>query len=651
MYQMRGRQTLGEAMKKIAIVADGWRKFISYAWIGGSRKYIEEHQLDADLYVFNSFGNFSKDEKYNTGEYNIINLPDFREFDGILLDLSNVDNPQVRREILDKIQCAGVPAISLVDEVPGMCYAGINNYAAMKHMVEHMVEVHGCRTLNYIGGPENSWENRERFRAYRDVLQQHGISVEDRRVRHFNYEIMAGEEAFDYFLEQELLPEVFICANDNIAVGICHQAQTHGYEVPGDFYVTGFDNFDKASYFHPRITTVGVTREDIAYEAVGLLEKIWAGDTKVSAVYVDAECVFQDSCSCVPTHKLSRGKYVIDHIFAEDTATKLQNEMMTLKRALINCDSFEELAECIPQNLKMLCCDEMYILMNPDIITCEDVLQSELREDGSYLEQTYHVKGYPEEMAILVASREDELLEEVHWQEETLFPGQENSGGGNMFLFSPLHFRDREVGYMVLKNCDYMMDAQMLFEVVNVLMEAMENLHNRMTLNRMNQELSMLYVRDSLTGLYNRMAYSRFALPMFERCMRQKAPLLIMFLDLDRLKYINDNFGHDMGNLAIKTIASAMQMCCPQEGIAIRYGGDEFVLLIPGYDEEQTDKLIVHMESMISRTEKSLDPGFPIGASMGYVIARDDSVSLNEYINLADEKMYANKKAKKAQRQ
>lgn len=55
-------------MKKIAIVADGWRRYINYAWISGCRQYIKEKKLDAQLYVFYAFGNFSKDEKYNQGE-------------------------------------------------------------------------------------------------------------------------------------------------------------------------------------------------------------------------------------------------------------------------------------------------------------------------------------------------------------------------------------------------------------------------------------------------------------------------------------------------------------------------------------------------------------------------------------------------------
>lgn len=49
--------------RKIAIIADGWRRHITYVWIRGCRNYIKEHELDIEISVFHSFGNFSRDEK------------------------------------------------------------------------------------------------------------------------------------------------------------------------------------------------------------------------------------------------------------------------------------------------------------------------------------------------------------------------------------------------------------------------------------------------------------------------------------------------------------------------------------------------------------------------------------------------------------
>ena len=145
--------------RKIAIIADGWRRHITYVWIRGCRNYIKEHELDIEISVFHSFGNFSRDEKFNAGEYNIIHLPDLSQFDGIILEVTNMLNQKKRQQIIRIIQESGVPAVSLLEKIPGLYHAGLDNYATMEQMVEHLIVAHSCKTLNYVGGPADSQEN------------------------------------------------------------------------------------------------------------------------------------------------------------------------------------------------------------------------------------------------------------------------------------------------------------------------------------------------------------------------------------------------------------------------------------------------------------------------------------------------------------
>lgn len=634
-------------MKKVAIVADGWKKYINYAWIGGCRNYIKEHQLDVCLHVFHSYASFSMDEKYNVGEYNIIELPDFSDYDGIILEFTNITNPVVKGEILRKVRDSGVPTVSLLEDIPGLYFAGTNNFAAMGQMVEHIIRDHGCRILNFVGGPTNNTENMLRYEAYKAILEKYDIPFDGSRVFFKNFEIETGLEGFDYFKNNDRIPEAFICANDNIAVGICYRAKEAGYQVPKDFLVTGFDNFDKASYYDPRISTIGFVREDIAYGALAILDQIWRGQKNQPKYFTRTKCVFQDSCGCMTQTPLNRGQFIVDRIMSEENEAKLQNEMLSLKRELMDCNSFEEMAACIPKHLTTLKYDELYILINHEIAQFTNLSLVE-----SEVDQTYPTKGYPKSMRVLLASMGEFFISNLKRDHGELIPGPATSQkGGDVFLFCPLHFRDREVGYVILKNSDYLMDTQMLFEVLTVIQETMEHMYQRIILRKINDELSTLYIMDSLTGLYNRMAYTKLAVPLFEKCKYQKQPLMIMFVDLDRLKYINDTFGHDMGNLAIKVISESVQNCCPDEGIAMRYGGDEFVVLIPGYNKDAAEELLAEIQKEIALRQDKLTAGFPIDASIGYVItSAESSMNLNDYINLADEQMYAIKKAKKAQR-
>ena len=73
------------------------------------------------------------------------------------------------------------------------------------------------------------------------------------------------------------IPDVVVCTNDNVAVGVIAEAELENLRVPDNFLVTGFDNLDKARYFTPRITTAGVVRERLGAMAAQVLTDIWNG--------------------------------------------------------------------------------------------------------------------------------------------------------------------------------------------------------------------------------------------------------------------------------------------------------------------------------------------------------------------------------------
>lgn len=625
----------GSQMKKLAIFSDGWRNFFNFSWVDGCHQYIADHQLDAQVYVFNSFGDFSVDEKFNAGEYNIFNLPDLKAFDGIIVDLNNIQQDAVRENFLWKLRNSGVPTISLLDEIPGLYYAGIDNYAAMYTIVEHVIKEHGCKEINFVGGPTFNHESKERLRAYKAALEDNGIRYEEDRVFCKDYTITTGKEGFEYFVKKGNLPEAFICANDNIAVGLCNVAKIEGYRVPEDLIVTGFDNLDKASYYDPKITTAGFERGEIAQKAMELMHHIWEGQTDVKAAYAGVTHIFQDSCGCKSNTTVNLGKYVEDHIMNEDRDVRMDSAMMELKRELLECQSFKEMGKRLPKHLERLKCDAIYMMVNDEIANCQDYVNATVQ--GEVPKRTV---GYPDELVVAMSYVNGQIVSNMADKESQLLPAVDVPMSEDIYVFSPLHFRDQEVGYLVFKNCDYMLDSQLIFEILNVLLESMENMYHRLMLSNLNEELSQLYVLDSLTGLYNRMAYNRYAVPMFQRCMENQESLLVMFLDVDRLKYINDTFGHDAGNVAIKTIAMAAASQVPEDGIVIRYGGDEFVVLAPNVNTEQAEDIVKCIHAHIAKVSDALKLGFDIMASIGYVVASDAKRSLADYINDADEKMY-----------
>lgn len=633
-------------MKKIALITDGWKRYVTYAWVQGYRRYASQYHLDTDLYVFQSFGNFNTDEGYNSGEYNITRLPDLRTFDGIILDLSNVSDASLKESFLARVRESGVPAISLLEDLPGLYYSGLDNLTDFSILVEHLITEHGCRKLNYVGGSPRNQENQKRLLAYRKTLEKHGILFEPERVIERSFEIKTGIRAFTEFQQKDLLPEAFVCANDNIAVGVCLAAREAGFSIPEDFLVTGFDNEDKASYCNPRITTADFSKTEIMYHAMELLVDIWNGQTDRRCTYTQAVHIFQESCRCMSECPPDRGQYIIKRILSETRQSDMQNWMIDLNRFLLDCTSYTNLTSHMQMWLHEHQFGNLYLLMNPDIFHLEKVdILPEIPDD------IYRCVGYPDKMTVVHPVSDTEAVMQLSITDGHLLPDITRTGDQNIFVFAPLHFREREVGYVVLQNCDYLLDHQFLFKMLNSFRTALESLYNKLVLCKKNKQLSQLYIHDSLTGLYNRMAYEKLALPLFQKYMQKKKHLGILFVDADHLKYINDNFGHDMGNLAIRSIASAIHKSCPVGSVCMRYGGDEFVCVIPDFDlprMHRLEKTILHALEEISDVSRF---PFPLEASIGCVIADDAVFSLNDYINLADQKMYASKKARKAARE
>ena len=249
-------------MKKIALIMESWKRYFTYAWPAGILQRIRETNEDVNLYIFNSSDGWTKDEEYKMGEYNIFRLPDLKDFDGVVLDLNNISNHSTHKEIIQKVKDANIPAISVANAIDDCYYVGIDNYSAMRKIISHLHNRHNCQKFWFVMGPPDNYETKQRASALIDYVKEHNLSYSENDIYYESYEYQCGINAFQHLkVCHEQMPDAIICCNDNIAVGICEAAAKSGYHVPDDFCVTGFDDFDKASYYMPCISTIGHFRE------------------------------------------------------------------------------------------------------------------------------------------------------------------------------------------------------------------------------------------------------------------------------------------------------------------------------------------------------------------------------------------------------
>lgn len=421
-------------MKKVALISDGWKRLITYAWVAGIMDKIKETGRDICLYHYNCYGNWSQGKKHNDGEYNIYNLPDLEEFDGIILDCTNIVDKEQLDKIISRLKKVSVPVVSIVYILDGFYYAGIDNTSTIMELMDHLYHVHKCRSFLFAGGPEGNSENTMRMEAFRRSLEQFGIPVDDSMFLYGDYDYATGVRYMTELHEKERpLPDAIVCADDNIAAGICATAEKFGLRVPEDLRVTGFDNLEKAAYFRPQITTAAINREQIAFRAMEILLDIWNGKKTETLNFVPSQCIMGESCGCPNSGLVNYRAYTKNQIVYSVKRQADEEKLMGLESRMADCKNFADIFKEITDYFAGLNCDGFYIVV-------DKMLFQPVPEQG------FPSVGYRyENLIVAYASEKYQKLELLTLEE--LYSYMEKNGSQNAYMFTPIHFREQAVAF------------------------------------------------------------------------------------------------------------------------------------------------------------------------------------------------------------
>jgi diguanylate cyclase (GGDEF)-like protein len=167
---------------------------------------------------------------------------------------------------------------------------------------------------------------------------------------------------------------------------------------------------------------------------------------------------------------------------------------------------------------------------------------------------------------------------------------------------------------------------------------AIENAHDVASI----QQLS---ITDDCTGLYNTRHLYNVLGRELERCLRQGLPVSLAFLDLDSFKQVNDAHGHLVGSELLAHTGRRLQELSGPRNLCFRYGGDEFVVLMPETGVEAARTLCTEALAALMETRFDMRPGLrlSVSASVGVATAPADGTTVHAVIRSADTRMYAAK--------
>jgi len=141
-----------------------------------------------------------------------------------------------------------------VDAISDNCISldnELGGYLATKHIIEQ-----GHKNIAYIGGPQFKADASDRLKGHKRALSEYNIHFSDQLFFEGDFKENGGNDGLKHFIKSKKSFSALVCANDEIASGAMKYAREHGYNIPSDLSIIGFDNVNFANYLYPKLTTI-----------------------------------------------------------------------------------------------------------------------------------------------------------------------------------------------------------------------------------------------------------------------------------------------------------------------------------------------------------------------------------------------------------
>lgn len=578
------------------------------------------------------------------GENNIFSLINYDLFDGFIV-VPNAIEPE---ELLNKIKAdllkVGKPVVYIDKDDEDFISVCSDDYNSIKHITNHLIKDHGYRRINCITGFPGMNLSEARLQGYKDALIENGIPLEEDRYTYGDFWRNAPIEFAEKILTCGLeLPEAVVCANDTMAITLCEEFAKRGIKVPEQIAVTGFDRIMDGRIFHPKISTMFPSMEEIGKQSAQIIFDILAGKPVQKKVMVKGEFFPAESCGCsINTIEEYREDILLMHKNIESGQFFTNSIYM-----------YEDLQESKNVDDLFIRTNSYLFLLNGmstiHIFLCEN--WDELDEEKSMSGTTKEAAGYTSKMITKFSFNGDALSGDLGVFDKSLMfpPLFDDKYKPQMYFFLPVNFQDVPFGYSVSSCLDGYAAPDAIFRSwLKNFSNALEHIRSNQHLKWVLKRLERISEIDSLTGVFNRTGYENRVYKAFESAKEQNKDFLIIMGDLDCLKKINDNYGHAEGDNAIRIIAKAIQNSFTEDEAVARIGGDEFIMFGTGnFDEEKLKEYPKRINEYLDHYNENSSKPYVIAISLGIYCGKVSSDSeLKEWLDKADENMYANKKSK-----
>ena len=610
-------------------------------------------ELDCNVVVFHSLATklrYNQTEKIEKsvirGESSVFFGHEIDVFDALIIMGETFLNEDIKKELVKKATDKGIPVIDIDDADDDCSCVKYDDTSGMELVVRHIVEHHGCKKVNFISGFKGNRQSEERITAYRKVLKENGIPVEPKRIGYGEFYTKAVEVIRD-MVNADGVPEAVVCANDIMAIEVIAYLNSIGVRVPEDCLVAGFDGIREGQVYIPSLTTC---RRAIKYSGAKALEVAVAaadGEKTDKEIFLEPELIMGQSCGCIETNELGFNSFYKTMNNMINDRDLFNSYHIDMTRDFASVRDVNDIFDIMFKYLGSFRFSWFDYYVNKDIINLNE---SELRDN---LDQVMRKDIYSEDL-VCYSWRENEFGYQSFELKTRSFLRNMFEGSGDEPVFItlvPSYYQNMIIGFAAVDETKCADQLAMLCTLMATVSYTIGDFYMRREMRHLINKLDSMYVSDNLTGLHNRFGLYRDAKKMIQRAKEKDKKILGVAIDLDRLKYVNDNFGHEQGDNAITTIAKAMKYAAAKrKAVLSRVGGDEYFMMDFCEDASAGEEFIGRLNEFLE--EYNISSGLPyvVECSCGFYVADPKVESLEGIMRKADEKMYEVKMARKAAR-
>lgn len=621
----------------------------------------EAERLDVNLFIIPVKYLQGKEEKENPllrYEYQYNTLAQYatcHSLDFILCALSCIGFKVSHEESLHFLQTLSpIPMLLLSCAEPGYSNIVFDNKSSISNAIDRWV-ASGIRKIGMIYGDLDNLDARERFEAYQETLSKHNIPYQPDYTIQGNYTTSCRECLKEWYTAHSDI-EAIVVMSDSIALLLYDILQEQGVRIGKDCRILGFDDIQLSKHAVPPLATIQASPQ--YFGIFGIQEAVRRLDSVSGDRMALSKC--PPTRITVPTSFIHRESF--DGI-SQPIAEESQDELHQYKDQHLAFIDFDH-------ELNITNRDLFFLAANPETFAAKQLQHFHIKQIPSCYVFSYYREisvnqaedfQLPDYIYLSSYRNDDKVtaLPKVSQQINTqdVFRNRYLPEDRKTYMMIDIYNQEYQYGFLL---CElpyeffhYAESICYLFgtatRMAHLIREQEQLMEERETyarkLKQENEELNNLSYTDLLTGIYNRRGFIHYANKLLTNTAHADKQAYTIYCDLNYLKKINDQYGHEEGDFSIHECASALQLHLPEGSIAGRIGGDEFAALViaPVSADSLYHTLKAHFEQSNAQKAKP----YPISISIGihtFTIAPD--CSIESLLEQADQTLYIDKATK-----